>query len=90
MTLKCNYNFNIKGPLSGLGQLLEIESPIKNAFYFMLETLSILEILTFSSWPFGYVEKGLDNKTIVNFNIFDLKDWTTNNYNTHNTQYLQN
>ena len=44
---------------------------IKNAFYFMLKALYILEIFTFLSRLFGYVEKLLDD---------DVIDWTTNNY----------
>ena len=50
------------------------ESPlkmIKNAFYVMLKALYILEIFTFLSRLFGYVEKLLDD---------DVIDWTTNNY----------
>ena len=38
---------------------------MKNAFYFMLKTLFVLEILTFLSWLFGYVL--LDKKTKVKF-----------------------
>ena len=44
---------------------------IKNAFYVMLKALYILEIFTFLSRLFGYVEKLLDD---------DVIDWTTNNY----------
>ena len=42
----------LKGPLSGLEQLLKTESPlkvIKNAFYFMLKALFVLEIFIFLS-----------------------------------------
>ena len=41
-----------KGPLSGLRQFLTTESPlkmIKNAFYFMLEALIVLNIFKFWS-----------------------------------------
>ena len=41
---------SIKDPLSGLRQVLRIESPLivmKNAFYFMLKALFVLEIFTF-------------------------------------------
>ena len=37
-----------------------IENPLKmmkNAFYFILKTLSVFTILTFSSWLLGYVGK---------------------------------
>ena len=41
-----------KGPLSGLRQVLTIESPlkmIKNTFYFTFKVLSVLEIFIFFS-----------------------------------------
>ena len=50
------------------------ESPLKmmkNAFYFMLKTFSVLEMFTI----FCYVEKRLDKKVIVNFKIYDVTDW---------------
>ena len=50
---------------------------MKNAFYFMLKALFVLEIFTL----FGYVEKRLDKKVDVNFKIYDVTDWATNNYN---------
>ena len=53
-----------------------------NAFYFMLKAFLVLEIF----WPFGYVEKQLDKKAAVNFKIYNLTDWATDNYNTHITQ----
>ena len=37
----------------------------------------------------GHVEKRLDKKALINFKIYDIKDWTTINYNTHITQYLK-
>ena len=54
---------------------------MKNAFYFMLKALFVLEIFTSLSRHFGYVEKRLDKKAMVNFKIFDVTDWTTNNDN---------
>ena len=59
----------IKGPLSGLRQFLTTESPfkiMKNAFYFTLEALFVLEIFLFLSWLFGYEEKQRDSKTVRN------------------------
>ena len=50
---------------------------MKNVFYFMLKALFVLEIFTL----FGYVEKRLDKKVDVNFKIYDVIDWATNNYN---------
>ena len=54
---------------------------MKNA-YFMLNALFILEIFTFFTF-FCYVGKQLDKKAENNFKIYDVTDWTTNNYNTH-------
>ena len=64
---------------------------MKNVFYFMLKlkALSVLEIFTFMSKLFGYLEKRLDKKDIVNFKIYDITDWTTNNHNTRIAQYLK-
>ena len=62
---------------------------MKNAFYFMLKALFILEILTFLSWLFGYVENCLYKKAMINFKIYDITYWTTNNYCTHIVQYLK-
>ena len=56
---------------------------MKNAFYFMLKAVLIFEILTFTSWLFGYVEKRLDKKAMVNFKVDDVTDWTKNDHNTH-------
>ena len=82
----------IKGPIPCLRQFLTNENPLKmmkNAFYFMLKALFVLGIITFLSWLFGYAEKRVDMKTTVNFKTRDVTDWTTDNYNTHITQYLK-
>ena len=55
----------------------------------MLKAIFDLEIITFLSWVFGYVEKWADKKVKDNFKIY-VTDWTTNNYTTHIAQYLQN
>ena len=55
----------------------------------MLKTLFILKILTFLSLLFGYVEKRLDKKAKVNFEIYGVTIWTINKYNTYITQYLK-
>ena len=62
---------------------------MKNAFYFMLKVLFVLEILIFLSWLFGYVEKRVDKKAMVIFRIYDVTDWITNNCNTHIAQYFK-
>ena len=49
----------------------------------MIKALFILEVFTFLSWFFGYAEKPLDKKAMVNFKIYDIIDWKTNNYNAH-------
>ena len=41
------------------------------------------------SWVFGYAEKRLDKKAMVNFKIFGVTDWATNIYNIHIAQYLK-
>ena len=67
------------------------ESPLKpmnSAFYFTLKDLLILEIFTFLSWFFGYAEKRLVKKAMVNCKIY-VTDWTTNNYNRHVAQYFK-
>ena len=35
-------------------------------------------------------KKKLDEKAKVKFKIYDVTDWTTNNCNTYNAQYLKN
>ena len=62
---------------------------MENGFYFMFKALLVFEIFTFLAWLFGYVEKRLDKKAKVNLKIYDVTDWTTNNYNTHVAQYLK-
>ena len=49
---------------------------MKNVFYFTSKALFVLEIFTFLSWLFSYLEKRLDKKTIINFIIYDVTDWT--------------
>ena len=62
---------------------------MKNAFNFMLKALFVLEICMFLSWLFGYWEKQLDKEAKVNFETYDITDWTANNYFTHIAQYLK-
>ena len=56
---------------------------MKNAFYFMLKALFVLEIFKFLSWVFGYVEKQLDKKVKAYSKIYDVTDWSR-----HIAQYL--
>ena len=60
------------------------------AFYFTLKALFILKIFSFCSEFFGYVWKWLDKKAKVNFKIYHITNWNTNNYNEHITRYLKN
>ena len=62
------------------------------AFYFMF-SLFVLEIFTFLYGIFGYVEKQLNEKAIVNFKINHklinyVTDWIKNLCNTNIGQYL--
>ena len=82
----------LKGQLLSLRQFLTTENPsrtMKNAFYFMLKSLFVLKIFTFLSWHFGYAEKQLYKNSKFNFKIYDITDWTTNNYSKHFAQYLK-
>ena len=46
-------------------------------------------IFTVLPWLFGYAEKQLGEKAKASLKIYDVKDWTTNNYNTDILQYLK-
>ena len=62
---------------------------MKNAFYFMLKALFVLEIFNFLSCLFCYVVKQLDMEAKYNFKIYGVTDWTTNNYNSFIVQHLK-
>ena len=62
--------------------------PVKNdkkCFSFSITSSSFLRSLHFS---LGYVEERLRKKAMVNFEVYDVTDWTTNNCNAHLAQYL--
>ena len=60
---------------------------MKNAFYYMLKALFVLEKFKFlSPFFFGLAEKQLDKKAMVNFEIYDIADWKTNHYKTYIAQ----
>ena len=63
---------------------------MKYAFYYILKGLFVLKIFKFLSWLFGHGEKRLYQKDKVNFKIYDVTAWLTNNYNTHIAQYITN
>ena len=61
---------------------------MKNTFYFILKGSFVLKIFKFLFWISGRVEKQLDLKDKVNFNIYDVATWLTYNGNTRITHYL--
>ena len=63
---------------------------MKNTFYFILKAFFVLKIFGFLSQVFGHEEKRLDYKDKVNFKIYDVTAWLTNNYDSHIAQYLTN
>ena len=74
--------------LKAHSRFLTRESPLKimkNGFYLTLKALFVLRLFKFLSWPFGR----LDLKDKVNFKIYDVTTWLTNNCNTHIAQYLE-
>ena len=60
----------------------------KNALYFTVKALFVLEIFTFLFSFFDHVEKRLDKKATDNFKIYDVIEWATNNDDAHIVQYL--
>ena len=55
---------------------------MKNAFCFILKALSFLKIFKFLFY-FSHAEKRLDKKDKVDFKLYVVKKWETNNYNEH-------
>ena len=55
----------------------------------MLKLFFFSRYLYFLFPLFGHVGKRLDKKVEVNFKIYDVADWTANNYNTHIAQNLK-
>ena len=80
----------VKEVLSGLSIFLTTERPLKkmkNDFYFSSKVLFVL--FKFLSWLFGHVAKRLGNfklVELVNFKIYDVTAWLTNNCNTRIVQ----
>ena len=61
---------------------------MKNAFYFILEALFILKIFKFCLKFFVIYRKRVDLKDKVNFKIYNVTAWLSNNYNMRIAQYL--
>ena len=64
---------------------------MKNTFHFILKlkVFKSLKYLNFCPDVFGNVVIRLDKKAKINFKIYDVTTWETNNYNTHIPQYLK-
>ena len=62
----------------------------EKCFLVHVTALFVLEVYPSMSWLFGCLEKRFDKVAMVNFKIYDVTIWTSNNYNTHIAQYLQN
>ena len=45
---------------------------MKSDFYLILKAFFILKIFKFFSWPFGHVEKWLDQKGKVNLKLYNV------------------
>ena len=78
--------FVFRGAISILRQFLAAESllkMIKNSFYFASKAVFVLKIFKFLSWLFGHVAKWLDKKENVNFKLYGVTAWLTNNCNTN-------
>ena len=59
-----------------------VDETIKNAFYFTLKSLFVLEIFQFLLWIFSHVGKWLDKKTKLNFKTYDVTQWIRSHYHT--------
>ena len=55
----------------------------------MLKALFVLKVFKFLSLLFGDIEKRLNKRAKVNFKIYVVTTWETNNYSTLITQYLK-
>ena len=62
---------------------------MNNTFYFILKALLVLKYLNFYPCFFGHVGKRLDKKAAVNFKIYGVTNWETNNYEIHVALYLK-
>ena len=52
-------------------------------FSFILKALFVLKIFKFLFRLFGHVKKRSDQKDKINFKIYNVTIWLTNNYNAH-------
>ena len=61
-----------------------------NAFYFILKAVFVLKIFKFLSSRFGHIDKTAWLEYKVDFQIYDVTTWITNNYSINIAQYLTN
>ena len=88
MFLWCGY-LNAHSQVSdNIWQLKDFKNDEK-CFLFHIKALFVVKICKFLSWLFDHVEKRLDSKNKINFKIYDVTAWLTNNCNTHIYQYLK-
>ena len=84
----CRQNsFYFQSPLWGLINLWQLKALQKWEKWFLFHverSLCWWDIYIFVL-TFCFVEKELDKKVLVNFKIYDVTDWKTNEYNTHIT-----
>ena len=62
---------------------------MKKVFYFIWKALFVLEIFKYLFWLFGHLEKTACLDRSVNFEIHDVTDWLTMNYNTKFGQLIE-
>ena len=56
---------------------------MKSGFYLMFKAFLVLKIFKILSRFFYFTGKRFNKKAKVNFKIYDVTGWITNNYNTH-------
>ena len=62
---------------------------MKKVFYCIWKALFVLEIFKYLFWLFGHLEKTACLDRSVNFEIHDVTDWLTMNYNTKSGQLIE-
>ena len=61
---------------------------MKKAFYFIWKAFFILKIFNLLSYFLVILQKRLDQRDKVNFEIYDVKAWLAKCFNTDIVQYL--
>ena len=87
--LELTYFLNGPRP-KAVGFIYFNQNPLNMMFFISSEKLfSFLRYLQFCPDFFCYIGKQLDKKTKVNFRIYDVTNWNTNNCNKHIARYLK-